>query len=125
MRLDVQHSFEMFQIRRRPLRPPVRREDVDRRGRRRSATWSLVTRIAPKPPSLRSPAARIENRDWRVVGEQMVGGEHVHAQAIVQRLKPPARAADPAGESRALRFDAVPGEDLRLPVEWRVVRNIC
>ena len=123
--IDVQHSLEVFQMRRRPLRPPVRREDVDRRGRRRSAPWSLVTRIDPKPPGLRSSAARIEDRDWRVVGEQMIGGEHVLAQAIVQRLEPPARAADPAGEGRALQFDAVAGEDLRLPIEWRVVRSIC
>ena len=51
----------------------------------------------------------------------MIGGEHVLAQAIVQRLEPPARAADPAGKGRALQFDAMAGEDLRLPIERSVV----
>lgn len=119
--IDVQHSLEVFQMRYPAVPPSVRREDVDRRGWRRSAPWPLVTRIDPKPPGLRSSAAWIEDRHWRVVGEQMIGGEHVLAQAIVQRLEPPARAADPAGESRALQFDTVAGEDLRLPIERSVV----
>lgn len=45
----------------------------------------------------------IEHRNGRVVGEQMVGSEHVFPQAIVQCLEPPAGAADPAREGRELQ----------------------
>ena len=39
----------------------------------------------------------------------------------VQRLQPPAGAADPAGQGRAVEIDALAGEDLRLTVQRQVV----
>ena len=64
---------------------------------------------------------RIEHRDRRVVGEQMVGGKDVLAQSFVQRFEPPARTGNPSDQSRAWQIDAVPGKDLRLPIKWRVI----
>src|SRR5580692_6900663 len=32
-----------------------------------------------------------------------------------------ASATDPVGERRAVDLDAIPGEDLALPVEWKVI----
>ena len=39
----------------------------------------------------------------------------------MQRLEPPAGAADPSGERRTRKIDPMAGEDLRLPVERRVI----
>ena len=39
----------------------------------------------------------------------------------MQRLQPPAGAADPAGQRRTRKIDAMAGEDLRLPIERRVI----
>ena len=43
------------------------------------------------------------------------------ASLALQRLKPPAGAADPVGKGRAVDLDALPGEDLALPVERQVI----
>jgi hypothetical protein len=51
----------------------------------------------------------------------MAGGEHVLTQPFVQGLEPPACAANPARERRAAELDAVTVEDLRLPIEWKVI----
>ena len=39
----------------------------------------------------------------------------------LQRLQPPDGAANPVGERRAVQLDTVPGEDLALPVERKVI----
>jgi hypothetical protein len=51
----------------------------------------------------------------------MVGGKHVFCQPIMQRLEPPAGAADPSDERRTREIDAVAGKDLRLPIKRRVI----
>src|ERR1700728_744464 len=42
-------------------------------------------------------------------------------EAGTQRLQPPASATDPVGERRAVDLDAMPGEDLALPVKRKVI----
>jgi hypothetical protein len=83
--------------------------------------WSLLASIDPQPPHLGSSTARIEHWDRRVVGEQMVRGEHVFAPSFVQRFQPPARAANPSDQRRASEIGAMPGEDLCLPIKRRVI----
>ena len=39
----------------------------------------------------------------------------------MQRLEPPAGAADPSGERRTRKIDPMAGEDLRLPIQRRVI----
>jgi len=39
----------------------------------------------------------------------------------LQRLQPPGGAANPVGERRAVQLDTMPGEDLALPVERKVI----
>jgi hypothetical protein len=64
---------------------------------------------------------RIEHRDRGVVSEEMIGGEYVFAQSLVQRVQPPAGAANPSGQRGTAEIDAVPGKDLRLPITRRVI----
>jgi len=40
---------------------------------------------------------------------------------LQEGLQPPAGAADPVRQGRAIDLDAVPGEDLALPVKWQVI----
>ena len=42
-------------------------------------------------------------------------------QPRLQRLQPPSGAPDPVGERRAIQLDALPGEDLALPVKRKVI----
>ena len=41
--------------------------------------------------------------------------------AGLQRLQPPNGSADPVGERRTIQLNAVPGEDLALPVKRKVI----
>jgi|SRR3981189_1011560 hypothetical protein len=45
----------------------------------------------------------------------------MRCEAGLQRLQPPAGAADPVRQGRAVDLDAVPGEDLALPVKRKVI----
>jgi hypothetical protein len=51
----------------------------------------------------------------------MVESEDGLCQPLVQGFQPPTCAADPSGKRGTRQIDAVPGEDLRLPVERGVV----
>jgi len=87
----------------------------------RPAPAALLSSIHPESSGLRPPTPWIKHRHWRVVGEQMIRGEHVLAQAFLQRLEPPAGAADLSGERGPREINAMAREDLRLPIERRVV----
>ena len=45
----------------------------------------------------------------------------MRCEAGLQRFQPPAGAAHPVRKSRAIDIDPVPGEDLALPVKWKVI----
>jgi hypothetical protein len=45
----------------------------------------------------------------------------VLSKPFLQRLQPPAGAADPVGKGRAVDLDALPGKDLALPVEGQMI----
>src|SRR6266581_4299814 len=117
----MQDALEVRKMRYRPLGLAIRRKQVDRSWRFRSAPRSLLAGINPKTSGLRTSAAGIEHRGRRVVGKQMVGGKHVFGQTLMQCLEPPASAADPSGQRRTREIDAVAGEDLRLPIKRRVI----
>jgi hypothetical protein len=119
--INVQDTFESFEMRHRTFGLAVRREQIDRSWWCGTAPRPLVAGIDPQPSRLCAPASWIEHRDWRVVGKQVVRGEHVLAQSLVQRFQPPACAADPSGQRRTSEIDAVTSEDLRLPIKRRVI----
>ena len=119
--VDMEHTLEVRQMRSWPLSSAVWREQINRRRRLRSTPTALLSGIDPETSGLRPPASWIEHWHRRVVGEQMVRGEHVLAQAFVQCLEPPAGAANPSGKCRAREIDAMTGKDLRLPIERRMI----
>ena len=104
-----------------PLGAAIR--TVKKEGGRRIGTVPrpVIAGIHPEPAGPGAAAARIEHRDRRVVGKQCLRGEDVLGEAGLQRLQPPDGAADPVGEGRAIELDALPREDLALPVERKMV----
>lgn len=98
----------------------VRREQIDGGRRLRPAPRSLFAGIDPQPSRLGAPSAWIEHRHERVVGEQMVRREHVPGKTFVG-AEPPADPADPSSQRRTWKIDSVAGEDLRLPIQGRVI----
>ena len=117
----MQHTLEVLQMGGWPLSSAVWREQIDGGWRLRPTPGPLLSGVNPETPGLRPPTSGIKHRHRRVVGEQMVRGEHVLAETPVQRLEPPAGAADPSSERGAREIDAVTREDLRLSIERRVV----
>lgn len=85
--VDMQYTFEVGKMSCRTLSFAVRRKQIDRRRRLRPAPRPLFTCIDPKTRGLRPSSTGIEHRNGRVVGEQMIGSEHVLAQSVsVRRL---------------------------------------
>jgi hypothetical protein len=119
--VDVEHALEVLQMGGRTLGSAVWREEINGCRRLRSAPAPLLAPIDPETSGLCPPTTGIEHGHRRVVSEQMIRGEYVLAQAFVQRLEPQAGAADPSGEGRPRKIDAVAGEDLRLSIEWCVI----
>ena len=119
--VNVKNAREVFQMRCRTLALAIGSEYEDCRGRRRAAPRSLVTRVHPEPADLGATAAGIEHWHGRIVGEQMVRRKDVRAEPFVERVEPPACAADPSGQRRAIEINTETCKDLRLPIQRRVI----
>jgi hypothetical protein len=117
----MKNAGELLEVRSRTFSFAVRRIHIDRGRRLRPAPRSLLAGIDRQPSCLGAPSAWIEHRHGRVIGEQMVGREHVPGKTLAQRLEPPAGPADPSSQRRTCKIDSVAGEDLRLPIQRRVV----
>ena len=120
-RRHEERRLKCLEMRSRTFSFAVRRIQIDRGRRLRPAPCSLLAGVDPKPSRLSAPSTWIEHRHGRVIGEQMIRSEHVSCKAFVQRLEPPAGAADPSGERRTRKIDPMAGEDLRLPIQRRVI----
>ena len=60
-------------------------------------------------------------RPWLTIGEEGLAGQHMAPDGIGQGLQQRRRLADPAGQRRAVEFDALAGEDAGLTVERQVI----
>src|SRR6202165_2074538 len=99
----------------------IRTVEVDGGRRFGSGPGPIVARIDPQPAGLGAAAAGIEHRDRRGVGKQLGRSKHMRCEAGLQRLQPPTSAAHPVRQGRAVDLDAMPGEDLALPVKRKVI----
>ena len=87
------------------------------RGRMgRAAPRPVVDRVAPQPPRLGSAAAGVEHRQRRVVGEQLARGQHGADDQVIERCQPPAGAAHPVAQRRAIQCDTLARQHLRLAI---------
>ncbi|EAQ33461.1 hypothetical protein NB311A_06813 [Nitrobacter sp. Nb-311A] len=99
----------------------IRTVEIDRGWRIRSVPRPVIAGVHPQPASFGAAAAGIEYRDRRVVGEQFLRCKDVFSELGLKGLQPPAGAADPVRQGRAVQRDALPGEDLALPVKREVI----
>jgi hypothetical protein len=77
--------------------------EVDRRRRRGTAERAVVTDIDPQSSGPGAAKPWLQHRDRRVVGVNLLGGEHVAADPLDDRLQQPDRLADPIAQGRASR----------------------
>src|SRR5208337_2670496 len=103
--VDMQHALEVLEMRCRALGLPIRCRQIDSRRRLRSRPRSLLACIDPKASGLGASATRIEHRDRRIVGEEMIRGKDILAQSLVQGFETPAGSTDPTRECRAFDLD--------------------
>ena len=96
--IDMKNTLEVPEMGNRSLSFPVRREQEHCSGRVCSAPAALLTGIDPEPTGPGLSAARIEHRNRRIVGEQMVRSEHVRTESFMQGFQPPAGPAHPVGK---------------------------
>jgi hypothetical protein len=85
-----------------------------------AAPRPVVTRVGPQLASLGTPTTRIEHR-CGLVREQLGRSLQHRQQALVHRPQHEAGPADPMGQCRAVEFDALPGVDLSLAIERKVI----
>ena len=76
-------------------------------------------------PGLGPAPAGVEDRQRRVIGEQLGRGQHGGDEQVVKGAQPPSCPADPVGQGRAVEGDAEPGVYLRLTVERQVITEFA
>jgi hypothetical protein len=96
--VDLQDAAEAREVGRRPLALAIGAEQVERSGRIGATPRPVIAHVDPEPSDLGAAPAGIEHRHRCVVGEELAGGENVRGKPLLQRLKPPAGATNPAGE---------------------------
>jgi hypothetical protein len=84
--VDLEDPAESFEVRGWMLRFAIWTVEVNRRRWIRTDPRSIISRIDPESACLGATATRIEHRDRRVVGEDLVRREHMGGAARLQRL---------------------------------------
>ena len=82
-----------------------------------SERGAVVGRIAPEPADPGPAEAALQGGQRRVVGEHPGMPDDMVEDEVAQRPQPPAGLADPVAQGGAVELDALPGQDLALPVE--------
>ena len=108
-------------MRDRPRRLAIRRIHVSHPGRIGAAPGPIIARIGKQLARFGLAAARIEHGRGGLIGEQLEGGLQLRQQAFMHRPQMTGGPADPIGQGRAIQIDALPGIDLRLPVERQMI----
>src|SRR5215467_5371760 len=128
--IDLQDARKAAEVRGRSLSLAIRAVEVDSRRRLWAGPRPIVSRIDPQPACLGPTTAGVEHRDRRIIGEELGGGEEVCREPGMQRLQPPAGAAESVRQCRAVELDVVASEDPGLTIEWHVIavltdQNLC
>ena len=119
--VDLHDAAEPGQVRGWALGFAIRAVKLDRSRRIGPVPGPVVAGVDPEPAGLGAAPAGIQHRDRGVVGEQLLRCEDVPGEPLLQRLEPPAGAANPVGKGRTVDLDALPGKDLALPVERQMI----
>jgi len=99
------------------LAASARRIRVDDSRRAGSAPGPVIARDRPEVAGLGLAAPGIEHRHWRLVDGEFGGGQEIGLEPLVQRHQLRGRIADPEGERRAIKLDALGGQHFGLAIQ--------
>ena len=119
--VDLQDALEAGEMSDRPLGLAVGRVDIGDAGRVGAAPRAIIAGIGPELAGLGASAAGIEHRRRGLVGEQFGRALQRREQALMHRPQQEGGTADPIGQGRAVELDALPGVNLRLAVQRKVI----
>lgn len=106
---------------------PVRREGIDRPGRRGACPGALVADIGPDPPLLHALAQPlvalrpIKNPDRCVIGMQQVTGHDIGLNPLDQRGQHLHGATAPVDQGAVRDICTHPGKDLLLAIQGKMI----
>jgi hypothetical protein len=103
--VDLKYALEARKMGDWPLGLTVGRVKIDHPRRIAATPWSVVPRIGPKLPGLRSTSARIEHRRRRLVGEQLCRTLEHAQKPFMDGPQQEGRPADPIGQRRTIEID--------------------
>ena len=115
--VDLKHAAEPGQVPGGAAALAVLGVDIGGDGVGGSGPRSVVNRVAPDPSGLGSAAARIEHRQGGIISKQLRRRQRRADQQVIQRCQPPAGAANPVAQRRAVQCDALARQHLRLPIQ--------
>ena len=95
--------------------------DIGHQRRVTTTPWSVIAGIGPDLAGLRSLPSRLEHRRGGLIGKQSLGSSQSLEDVVAQGAQIPRCASDPVCKGGAVKLDALPGIDLRLPVERQVI----
>ena len=119
--VDLHGAAEPGQVRSGALGFAIRAVKIDRGWRIGPVPGPVVAGVHSQSTGLGAAAAGIEHRDRRIVGEQFLRSEDALGELGLKRLEPPAGTTDPVRERRTVQLDALPAEDLTLPIKRQVI----
>jgi hypothetical protein len=119
--IDLENAAEAFEMRRRPLGPPIRTVSIENRRRIVPAPGPVVPCIDPEPPSAGPATAGIEHWQYGIIGKDPIRRHHMIGDPVPDRGEPPGSARHPVRQRRAVQRDPLAGEDLALPVKRQVI----
>jgi len=91
-------------------------------GRRHiQARRAIIAHVGPQSCRLGLAHPRRQNRYRRIIGMDLVCCQHMLANLIDQGSQQMAGGAHPVGQCGAIQIDALPGKDLRLAIQRKVV----
>ena len=119
--VGLQQAAEALQMLCRMRALAIFAEDVGHRRMAGSVPVAIVDRVAPQPSGFGTASARVQHRQSGVVGEHDRRGQHRAQHQFVQWGEPPAGATDPRAQGGTIQCHALPGEDLDLAIQRRVI----
>ncbi len=83
---------------------------------------AFVPHVSPKPRGFGFAGTRVKQLDRRIISKDGLSVQNMPPDGIGQRLQQVRGFANPIGQCGTIKIDALALEDLRLPIERRVVR---
>ena len=119
--IDLQDACKALEMRLRSLGLAIGSVDIGYHWRITTAPWPVIAGIGPDLAGLGLLPPRLEHGRGGLVGKQPLGASQSVEDVVAQRAQIPCCPADPVCKGGTIQLDALPGIDLRLPVERQAI----